>query len=43
MELLWTLALWLANMLLEALELAIMEAKEVAAAKSPSGIVATLA
>ena len=30
-------------MLLEALELAIMEAKEVAAAKSPSGIVATLA
>jgi len=46
----WTLALGLANMFLEALELGIMEAKEVelgikevVVAKSPSGIVATLA
>ena len=52
-EVLWTLALGLANMFLEALELGIMEAKEVelgimeakevVVAKSPSGIVATLA
>ena len=46
MELLWTLALGLANML-EALEVGILEAKEVVATvprpKSPSGIVATLA
>ena len=47
MELLWTLALGLANMLLGALVVGILEAKEVVdpvpRPKSPSGIVATLA
>ena len=42
MELLWTLALGLANMLLEALEVAILEVVD-PDPKSPSGIVATLA
>jgi len=42
MELLWTLAPGLASMLLEALEVAILEVVD-PVAKSPSGIVATLA